>query len=107
MSSQATDTTTKVIPINPDTHEHKFEVDLGFTIVLELEHHDFDQFEIIFEKSWPANEQQPLTGSSTSPISFSMPHNGGTYNGHIVFKKHGTPKGKPVPFKAISCQGCG
>jgi hypothetical protein len=106
MSIHATDAKTKVISVDPDEREHEFKVDLGVTIELKLEPHDFDHFEIIFEDSWPPSERKPLTGSTARPISLSMPHKESTFKGHIVFKKDGTPKGKPVPFRAITCGGC-
>ena|ERR1700743_382463 len=107
MNVHATDAKPKVIEVNPDAEEHEYKVELGGILQLELKAHDFDIFEIIFEESWPPKARAPLHGSTDKHISIPMPDKKSEYKGHIVFKKNGTPKGKPKLFKAISCMGCG
>jgi hypothetical protein len=111
MSIHATDDKKElinVIEVDPDKLKHEFEVELGGTIELKLKPHDFDHFEIIFERPWPPTAREHLTGSIGRPIRVPMPHEKDTFKGHIYFKKKdGTRKSDGVPFLAKSCPLCG
>jgi hypothetical protein len=107
MNVHATETKSNVVEVDPDAVKPTYGCELGETIELILKSDVFDVFEIIFEESCPPNAPTPLTGSTKHRISIPMPDTKSQFKGHIIFKKHGTLKGKPVPFLAESCVGCG